>query len=518
MCTIYYKFDHFCLKNGHLIEDDKGEVALAPKESAVLLFMLQNANDIVSKEDLIRDVWRGGTVSDESLTRCIYVLRRALGHTSSKKFIQTVYGKGYRFLPSVDIVEEAEVPPNENFSDLSNKYNIALFPFEMKNVEVSASLHDQLVEWLQRFRVNNNFSIDVVSSYLTRSFQDYNRFLATVEKSKIDYYIAGAEISYGNESIVRIELVSAKDHSVVCREGVHLVKDQHINYRALCRTITTLLDIVSCDINSKVNDKKTEVKISTTEKNNVYNQHYSLSVLKKGMPLIIEKVIKNGGASSKLYEIASIYYAIVNLGLLDCGDLDSEINAVLGTILASEKNNSIALSLQGLLTNDDDAEGKFQLAMILSPGVAEVFHYYACYLVKQGDFNKALQMNNFCLELNDSLFSSKVLRVIILHLKGHTQMAVEYGESVLATQSPFTSIMEGLLTIIYVREGELKKIKTFSETIESNMRTCEFMSYCHSEVENLFQKRKDNYKLQSTISTGKVNLLEANPLKYSFAS
>merc|ERR1712179_673243 len=42
----------------------------------------------------MRDAWGHGDVSDESLTRCIYRLRKAL-EENGKDFIQTVYGQGY---------------------------------------------------------------------------------------------------------------------------------------------------------------------------------------------------------------------------------------------------------------------------------------------------------------------------------------------------------------------------------------------------------------------------------------
>lgn len=77
-------FKGFSFHNGQLLTKDKGAIYLAPKESAVLLFMLQNAHTVISQDAIIEHVWKGGLVSDESLTRCIYVLRRTLGHSRKK--------------------------------------------------------------------------------------------------------------------------------------------------------------------------------------------------------------------------------------------------------------------------------------------------------------------------------------------------------------------------------------------------------------------------------------------------
>ncbi|WP_320410101.1 winged helix-turn-helix domain-containing protein [Candidatus Williamhamiltonella defendens] len=40
-------------------------------------------------------------MSEESLTRCIYVLRHLLHENKNNRYIDTVYRKGYRFIQPV---------------------------------------------------------------------------------------------------------------------------------------------------------------------------------------------------------------------------------------------------------------------------------------------------------------------------------------------------------------------------------------------------------------------------------
>lgn len=67
---------------------------LPPKELEVLRLLLDSPGVVVSKTALLDAVWRGGDIGEESLTRCIYTLRKLLG--VHKHYIATVYGKGYR--------------------------------------------------------------------------------------------------------------------------------------------------------------------------------------------------------------------------------------------------------------------------------------------------------------------------------------------------------------------------------------------------------------------------------------
>lgn len=67
---------------------------LPPKERAVLALLLQRRPGLVSKDEFAVAVWPGGTMSDESLARCISKLRRTL--SAWRLTIESVYGSGYR--------------------------------------------------------------------------------------------------------------------------------------------------------------------------------------------------------------------------------------------------------------------------------------------------------------------------------------------------------------------------------------------------------------------------------------
>jgi len=80
--------------DGNLVRCGRG-IHLPPKELQVLRLLLGSAGRLVTKDRLLDSVWPGMDAAEESLTRCIYVLRKLL--EESKGYIATVYGKGYRF-------------------------------------------------------------------------------------------------------------------------------------------------------------------------------------------------------------------------------------------------------------------------------------------------------------------------------------------------------------------------------------------------------------------------------------
>jgi TolB-like protein/DNA-binding winged helix-turn-helix (wHTH) protein len=77
-----------------------GEVQLRPKSFEVLVYLVENADRLVPKDELMRAIWPNVVVTDESLTHCVSELRSALGD-SQQTIIKTVPRRGYRFAAPV---------------------------------------------------------------------------------------------------------------------------------------------------------------------------------------------------------------------------------------------------------------------------------------------------------------------------------------------------------------------------------------------------------------------------------
>ena len=79
-----------------------------PKAFRTLLFLLHNPQRLIAKEELLNTVWGDAAVTEGSLTRCIWLLRTALGDDIHQpRYIKTVATVGYRFVCKVDVSEEA---------------------------------------------------------------------------------------------------------------------------------------------------------------------------------------------------------------------------------------------------------------------------------------------------------------------------------------------------------------------------------------------------------------------------
>ena len=77
-----------------------GEVIqLEPKALRLLLFLIENRDRVIEKEEILDAIWNGTHVTENALTREIGRLRKTLGDDpKAPKYIQTVHTLGYRFI------------------------------------------------------------------------------------------------------------------------------------------------------------------------------------------------------------------------------------------------------------------------------------------------------------------------------------------------------------------------------------------------------------------------------------
>ena len=96
-------------------------VHVEPQVFDLLVYLMENRNRVVSKEDLIASVWGGRIVSDSTLTSRINAARKAIGDSGQdKKLIRTIARKGLRFVGAVRIqpngdesAKVSDLPPDE---------------------------------------------------------------------------------------------------------------------------------------------------------------------------------------------------------------------------------------------------------------------------------------------------------------------------------------------------------------------------------------------------------------------
>jgi DNA-binding winged helix-turn-helix (wHTH) protein len=104
-----YRFADFVLDPArHTLTRADSPVPLTPRAFDVLVYLTQNPNRLVTKEELLQGVWGDTIVEEGNLTQYISHLRKALGdNAEDSRLIVTIARRGYQFATDVTVVLEA---------------------------------------------------------------------------------------------------------------------------------------------------------------------------------------------------------------------------------------------------------------------------------------------------------------------------------------------------------------------------------------------------------------------------
>ena len=87
-------------------------VAIEPQVFDLLVYLIQNRDRVVSKNDLIATVWGGRIVSDSTLDSRINAVRKAIGASGNlQELVRTIPRKGVRFVCDV---QQGQAQPKSN--------------------------------------------------------------------------------------------------------------------------------------------------------------------------------------------------------------------------------------------------------------------------------------------------------------------------------------------------------------------------------------------------------------------
>ena len=81
----------------------------------VLLMLLERSGDLLTREEISRNLWPDGTFVDyeHGVNSAVNRIREALGDTAANpRFVETLARRGYRFVAPVERISPAELPPD----------------------------------------------------------------------------------------------------------------------------------------------------------------------------------------------------------------------------------------------------------------------------------------------------------------------------------------------------------------------------------------------------------------------
>ncbi len=108
-----YSFDDFVLDpSGHSLSRGGEALHVEPQVLALLLYLVEQRARIVSKSELIEEVWGGRVISDAALNTCVRSVRRVLGDDAARqRYVRTFPKRGFQFVGTLRSDDGAAAAP-----------------------------------------------------------------------------------------------------------------------------------------------------------------------------------------------------------------------------------------------------------------------------------------------------------------------------------------------------------------------------------------------------------------------
>jgi len=201
------RFDDFELDvDARELRNESVRVGLEPKVFDLLVYLASHPDRVLTRDDIIENVWDGRIVSDAAVSSCIKAVRAALGDDGrAQRYVKTIHGRGFRFVGEFKSVATA-VEPN-----ISLDPSLALIPLDVIGDDPTLGLlADGLVEDLLT-TLSRVPSLNVASRRSCFALRDTTMSPQEIHDAlKATYIVEGSIQATADGCRVRLQLVRAE--------------------------------------------------------------------------------------------------------------------------------------------------------------------------------------------------------------------------------------------------------------------------------------------------------------------
>lgn len=110
------------LEDGNLLSDQQELSKLSPKATQILCFLISRNDSVVSRSEILREVWHGRHANQDLVREYIFEIRKALGDNArAPKYVETVGRRGFRIVGPVFVQSKRKTQVVESEKGISHR-------------------------------------------------------------------------------------------------------------------------------------------------------------------------------------------------------------------------------------------------------------------------------------------------------------------------------------------------------------------------------------------------------------
>lgn len=430
-------FDNFVLQaNGRLTFHGQ-DLAIPPKELQVLITLLEARGNLVHKNLIIDKVWGDTLVGDESLTRCIYSLRRLLRESKNNRFIDTVYGKGYRLCKTVTQIQHQR--------NTGAGCKMAIFPFYGLPETEAEQLHGLLLDAISSIR---RPGLSITPGTLTQHCSDPVKMLALCHQLGLDFYLTGARRQGPENCSLTVELIDAGSlnllyrGSLSCQTAAERADQmQHLAGELLCH-------LPDCAAQEPLPMTSAEVLVSHVIARRCLRRREP-GDLSQAMQYLQMGLLQDPYHLPSLISMAETWLGMALEGQAWPADALGEARKYLETAITLQPEHPSVLTLlawHASLVKQSGSDNIFFHAQSQARVPADLYLYQAMHLFAKGETEQSLSALNLCLQRDDGLELARTFKLWVLYSLGRDKEALVFVAS-LANRPRHGSLFNAVLLL-----------------------------------------------------------------------
>jgi TolB-like protein/Tfp pilus assembly protein PilF len=397
----FYEFGPFRLLPEERELLHRGEsIPLTAKSFELLLYLVQNSNRVLGKDELLKTVWPNVVVEESNLSVNIFALRKALGRNcDDPKYIETLAKKGYRF--NAEVKESRQ--PKKRINSL------AVLPLvnsgaDAKAEYLSDGITESIINNLSRLPQLHVMARSTVFRYKGREIdpQQVGRELG------VRAVLVGKVLLLEDKIIIRVELVNVAT-------GWQIWGEQ---YGQPTSNILAVQQNISQAVTEQLQLKLTSRQRNSLAKGQTENNE-AYRVYLKGRYFLGKRTIEGIKTGLEFFQMAcemDSRYAFAHVGIADCyimlnsyGELSRDKSLpkameALRKALKIDPNLAEAHASSGFVRmyerDWEGAEKEFKHAIRINDDYAAAHHWYATYLKMRGRFDEGFREMRQALKLD----------------------------------------------------------------------------------------------------------------------
>src|SRR6476646_5607213 len=458
------------------------EVPLQLKAFETLCILVEHAGRLLTKDDLLRQLWPGTIVEENNLNKNISMLRKALGECPScLSYIDTVPRVGYRFAAPVEQISAAGptlVMPHEPASPMPTetpkRKSVAVLYFE----NLSGNCDDEyfrdgmtedVITELEKIR-----ELRLVPRTSMLAFRDKPVPITQVgDQLCADFVMEGSIRRAGDRLRITARLAeTASGHSVWAERYDRRMEDVFAIQDEIAQSIALALRVVLTD--------KEKHEIEKVPTSNIQAYDYYL----RGRKFLYQLRRPSLEFARQMFARAIVIdpnYARAYAGVADCSSFlymwfESSEDNLREARSASRRAVELdpespvthaSLGLALVLSGDHEAaHDEFETALGLCTELFEAYFYYGRSCFAQGQFEKAAELFGQASHANPADFQALSLRGLCFRALDREAEAHEIFQQALRRIENHLQLNPDDVRAVYMKSGSFASLEDYAQALE----------------------------------------------------